>query len=131
MQLILIISLLALIGFFLYAGMASAATIIFILLLVDIAGGYITAFLGFIWRIITGIADTGKGEFDELEKTKTNYPQGKKFLEDGLSRTGKAIGKGEAAKASGKKIVEKRPDGEVVHDSISDFLNGIGKLFKK
>ena len=131
MQLILIAALVALILYFVQAGMALPAMMLFILLIVDIVGGYVSKFLSFLWTLASGVAETGKYEFDELEKTSSKAPAGKKFLEEGLLRTGKAIGKGEAAKAQGKKIAEKRPDGEVVHTAISDFLDGVGKLMKK
>ncbi len=131
MQFILILVLAGLILLFIQAGMALPATIVFLLLVVDITLGYVSKFLSFLWALLGGILDTGKAEFDELEKTGTKAPQGKKFLEDSLSRTGKALGKGEAAKAQGKHVADKRPSGESIHTAISDFMNGIMKLMKK
>lgn len=131
MQLILILALLGLIAFFLQAGNSLAAIIVFLLLLVDILGGYVSAFLTFLWALWKGLLETGSAEFDELEKTKTHSPAGKKFLEESLLRTGKALGKGEAAKSQGKRITDKRPAPEAVHTGISDFMAGLGKLFRK
>ncbi len=131
MQLILILALLGLIAFFLQAGMSLAAIIVFLLLIADILGGYVSAFLSFLWALWNGLLETGSAEFDELEKTRTHSPAGKKFLEEGLSRTGEALGKGEAAKSEGKRVTDKRPAPESVHTAISDFMTGLGKLFRK
>lgn len=130
MQLIIILALLGLIIFFAQAGMGLAAVILFLVLAADIAGGYLTKFLSFIWALIRGLLDTGSAEFDELEKTKTKAPAGKKFLEESLERTGKALGKADAARAQRKKVDEKRPDPEVVHSAISGLMDGIRKLMK-
>ncbi|GEM_PF-6034195 len=130
MQLILILALLGLIIFFVQAGMMLPAIIVFLVLIADIAGGYLSKFLSFLGALGSGLLDTGSSEFKELEAAKTKHPAGKKFLEEGLSRTGNAIGKGEAAKAQRKKIGEKRPDPEVAHSAISGLMDGIKKLMK-
>lgn len=131
MQFTLLVVLVVLILLFAQAGMTLPAFIVVLLLFADIIGGYATKFLSSIWGIITGLLETGRAEFDELEKTRTKAPTGKKFLEEGLERTGKAIGKGEATKKQRKRTEDKRDDAEKIATAITDFMSGLGKLFKK
>ncbi|VVB98939.1 Uncharacterised protein [uncultured archaeon] len=131
MKLIIVLCIIVLMLFGMQYGQPMLFWAALMLLLADILGGYVSALFSFIWDVLNGLFDTGKEEYAELEATKTKYVSGKKFIEDGLGRTGKAVGKGEKAKADGKRIKEERQDGEIVHTAASDFLTGLGKIFKK
>ncbi|MCR4334964.1 MAG: hypothetical protein NUV57_00315 [archaeon] len=81
-----------------------------------------------VFGIISGLFNT---ELEEMNKSNPKTPEGLKFIGDGLSRTGKALGKGEKAKMQGKKIKDTRDDFEKAGDAADGFFDGIGKLFKK
>ncbi|MCR4368346.1 MAG: hypothetical protein NUV67_00390, partial [archaeon] len=72
-----------------------------ILLLADLVGGIISKILAGIWGILTGIVGTAKGEVEEMDKAKPKPPKGMEFISKGLERTGKELGKAEAAKRAG------------------------------
>ena len=127
----LLVLLLALLVIFVFSGFMLGAYLVFFLLLADIFGGIITGFFSFIWGVGGGLAETAKEEAEEAGKAKVKYTSGKKFFEEGLTRTAKAIGKGEVAKAQGKKIKDERDDAEKIHTFVSDFMEGIGKILKK
>ena len=131
MQFILLFSLLALMIVLASEGMTLPATLIFLLILADFLGGFIGSFFSFIGSFLGGLFDTSKAEYTEFEGAKTKYTSGKKFFEEGITRSAKAVGKGDAARAQGKKIKDERPGPEIITTAISDFMEGLGKVLKK
>ncbi len=81
-----------------------------------------------VFGIISGLFKT---ELKEMEKAEPNPPEGLKFVEKGLSRTGKALGKGEKARKQGKRIKEDREAFGIMGEAADDFFDGIEKIFKK
>jgi len=81
-----------------------------------------------VFGIISGLFKT---ELKEMDKAEPKPPEGKKFIEKGLSRTGKALGKGEKARMEGKRIRDDRELFSVAGKAAGDFFGGIEKIFKK
>jgi len=81
-----------------------------------------------VFGIISGLFKT---ESNEMEKAEPKPPEGLKFVEEGLSRTGKAFGKGEKARIQGKRIKDDREAFGIMGEAADGFFDGLGKLFKK
>ena len=131
MNSILLVALLGILLALVASGNSLLAAIVFMLIVADMLGGIAGGFISSIWNILTGLRQIGDDEYKELEGAKTKYYSGMKFFEEGITRSAKAVGKGEGAKAQGKKIKDERDSAEIIHTAVSDFMAGLGKILKK
>ena len=107
-----------------------AAALLALLMLADLIGGAVANLFGFARSAGQAISETAHGDFEELEAAKSKAPSGMKFFEEGFSRLGKEMGKGEAAKAQRKKTKDNLSVKSFVA-SVENLLGGIGKLMKR
>ncbi len=127
-----LIGLVVLILLFVHLKITLGAYLIGLVLVVYVLSPFIKGFFGFLNAILTGAGKTIEGEEKEMDAAKPKPAQGKKFFEESLSRTGKAIGEGEKLKAQGKKIKQK--EGGLfgtLGQASKDLMKGVTGLFRK
>ncbi|HLC92104.1 MAG TPA: hypothetical protein VJH23_00150 [archaeon] len=130
MQLVLLIVFLLAIIFLVQAKIVWLAGIVFLLLLLDLFGGVVSKFFGFVGAAAEATGEIVAEEAGEVEAAKTKYPHGKKFIDEGLGRIGKELGKKEKERDEKKKMKSKLNVANAV-GAIDNFMMGFGKLFKK
>jgi len=131
MQLPLLVLLTVLAAYFLYAQMVFVTYIIGFVIIADSLTGFVSNIFGASDTFVKGGAAAIKAEGEEMSKARPPLPEGKKFVADGFSRIGKALGEGEKARREGKKIEGKTGLFEVAGQMSEDLLEGIMKLVKK
>ncbi len=106
------------------------AFIVFLLLLFDLFGGAFSRFVGFLGAVAEGIGQTASEEAVEVEAAKVKTPSGKKFIDEGLSKIGKEVGKSEKEKLGHKRTKSRLTVGNLVA-AVDNFMTGAAKLFKR
>ena len=112
------------------AGLATLAYILFILLIADLIGGFISKLFSGAAGVASGALEIAEEEAQEVANAKTKHPAGKKFLEEGIGKIGKELGKREKEKEEHKKMKSKLSLASAV-GAVENFLSGFGKLFRK
>jgi len=128
---LVLLALVALIIFFVYAQLVWLAFLLGLVIVADLLGGFTTRLIGGIATLIGAIFGAASTEQVEMDRAKPKAPEGKKFFEKSLERTGKSLGKAEKAKSEGKKVKDKRDDWEKVGEAADEFLKETGKLFRR
>ena len=112
------------------AGQITLSYILAILLVADLVGGVISKFFSALGAVAKGLRETAEEEAQEVADAKTKYPSGKKFIDEGLGRIGKEMGKKEMEREEKKKMKSKLSVANAV-GAVDNFLMGFSKLFKR
>lgn len=131
MQLPLLVLLIVIGAYFLHLQMVFVTYIIGFVIIADLLTGFVSNIFGGIGAVFRGGKAAIKSEGEEMSKANPKAPEWKKFIGEGFSRIGKALGEGEKARIEGKKIEGKKGLFEITGQASGDFLEGIMKLFKK
>ena len=130
MHWLLIIFFIAGIVFSVSAGQVLLAYLLAILFIADLMGGVVSKFFTALWQIGSALGETAEAEAEEVATANTKYPSGKKFLDEGLGRIGKEVGKREKEKKERKRMKQKLGVDTAV-GAVDNFMTGFSKLFKK